>query len=827
MTAGPPRNAAPIWDNIPPELAQRPQWLLWRFEVKRGQVKPLKVPYWAAGTRRAGVQGSEADRANLVTLEQARRAYEAGKYSGVGLALLPGDGLIGIDIDGAIDAETGEVSQRLQSIIAAVNSYTEYSPSGKGAHIIALGETTTNKSNEIGLEIFAGRQYFTFTGAHWPGAPRTVEAITEQALRRLNVTVNNAKAKRKPAPGAPAAQTGTAELRTRVESALEALNPDMGYNDWIAIGWALREAFGDFGFGLWSAWSARGTKYQGEGDLQSHWRSFTCSRAPDDAVGVIFARARDAGWRPARREAEGAPHDQGVTPDDLARIDADLARYDAITGGALPADDAAPTEWPAPTIPGALNTPEVPADLLPGVWGQMAKSVSESTQTPAVMSVLCALGVLGALLQNRYVVDTGGHREVLAFWGLSVSASGTRKSSVMGAFQAPLLGWEKSLADRMRRPIARNEAVRSTTLKRIEALKQQAGKADENELSRLRDDIEALELSIPEEIRPPLLFTEDVTPETLQRLLAENGGRMSILSDEPGIFRILGGLYGGGGGGASLEVFLKSYTGSALKVARAARTVFVASPCLSMALMIQPDLVAELAGSNQFRGSGLMARFWYGVPHSNVGRRDVRQRRRISNELRDAYSAAVFALMDGYPSEDAGDRQTRLLTLSESAEELWLDFSQEVEDQLIEGGALDAVRDWASKLPGAVARVAGLLELCEVGLQVEQVSHSAMDRAIRLARLLTEHARAAFGMLGADVVEADANALLSWVRANHLQEFATRDAMRAMDSRFKTAAKLGKAIDKLKQLDCVRTYQRKNQGARPTTVIQVNPACLS
>jgi hypothetical protein len=825
MSAGPPGRPAPNWDAIPPELAQRPQWLLWRFEVKRGQSKPLKVPYWAAGVRRSGVQGGDGDRAKLVTLEQARLAYDQGGYSGVGFAFLPGDGLIGIDIDGAIDLETGEVSQRLQAIIEAVASYTEYSPSGRGAHIIAAGETTTNKCNEIGLEIFAGRQYFTFTGNHWPGTPQTVQPIGEQALRRLNITVNDAKARRKQAPGVVAPQTGVPELRTRVESAMEWLNADMAYNDWIAIGWALFEAFGEFGFGLWNEWSARGSKYQGESDLQSHWKSFTRNRAPDDAVGVIFARARDAGWKAPRRAAAVDTANQAVTNDDLARIDADLARYDGIIGGPAPAEEVH-SEWPAPTIPGALSTPDVPADLLPGVWGQMAQAVSESTQTPAVMSVLCALGVLGALLQNRYIVDTGSHQEVLAFWTISVSASGTRKSAVIGAFQAPMLGWEKLLADRKRRPIARNEAVRSTTLKRIEALKQQAGKADESELRRLRDEIEALELSMPDEIRPPLLFCEDVTPETLQRLLAENGGRMAIISDEPGIFRILGGLYGGGGG-ASLEVFLKAYTGSALKVARASRTVFVASPCLSMVLMIQPDLVAELAGSNQFRGSGLMARNWYGVPRSNVGRRDVRQRRRISNELRDAYSAAVFALMEGYPPEDARDTRPKVLTLSGSAEELWLDFSQEVEDQLIEGGALDAVRDWGSKLPGSVARVAALLELAEMGLQVEQVSHSAMDRAIRLARLMVPHTRAAFGMLGGDVVEADANALLGWVRANHLEEFATRDAMRAMDSRFKTAAKLGKAIDKLKQLDCVRTYQRKNEGARPTTVVQVNPACLS
>ncbi len=504
-----------------------------------------------------------------------------------------------------------------------------------------------------------------------------------------------------------------------------------------------------------------------------------------------------------------------------------LADLDQVRHQVEQAAPAVPTtEWPVPTIPGALNTPDVPADLLPGVWGRMAGAVAEATQTPAVMSILCALGILGTLLQKRFEVDTGSHREALPFWTMSVSATGTRKTPVMSAFQAPLLAWEKLMADRKRREIARNEAVMATTIKRIEALKQQAGKADDAELRRLRDEIESLELSMPEEIRAPLLFTEDVTPETLQRLLAEHVGRMAILSDEPGIFRILGGLYGGGGG-ASLEVFLKSYSASALKVARASRTVFVYAPCLSMALMCQPDLLAELAGSNQFRGSGLMARFWYGVPHSNVGRRDVRRRARVSDELREEYSAAVFGLLAGYPPEIEDRERVAVLTLTPSAEDMWLDFSQEIEDQLIDGGALDAIRDWGAKAPGATARVAALLELAATGLGARQVGHGAMRRAIALARLMVPHTRAAFGLLGADVVEADANALLSWVRANHLEEFATRDAMRAMDSRFKTAAKLGKAVDKLVQLDCVRTYQRKNQGARSTTVIQVNPACLS
>lgn len=196
----------PEWDNIPPSLATRQQWLLWKFERKEGQAKPGKIPYYVRGGRRTGGQGSDSDRERLATLEVARRAFERGGWSGVGFAFLPGDGLIGIDVDGAIDPETGEVSERLQKIVSACASFTEYSPSGNGAHIIVQGHTTTNKSNDIGLEVFCERQFFTVTGRRWPGTPDTVEPISEGALKRLHATIDEAKAAARAAsaPSAPA-----------------------------------------------------------------------------------------------------------------------------------------------------------------------------------------------------------------------------------------------------------------------------------------------------------------------------------------------------------------------------------------------------------------------------------------------------------------------------------------------------------------------------------------------------------------------------------------------------------------------------------------------
>ena len=230
----------PVWDSVPAALAMRQQWLLWKFEHKEGATKPGKIPYYVGGGRRAGGQGDDRDRQRLATLEVVRRAFERGGWSGVGFAFLPGDGLIGIDIDGAIDLETGAVTERCANIIKACNSFTEYSPSGKGVHIIVEGHTTTNKDNGIGLEVFCERQFFTFTANRYPDTPAEVFSIDAGVLGRLHKTIDDAKeaakaarkaaaspspaaAATRPIPAAQPVQSGGDDFKRVNETAMAAL----------------------------------------------------------------------------------------------------------------------------------------------------------------------------------------------------------------------------------------------------------------------------------------------------------------------------------------------------------------------------------------------------------------------------------------------------------------------------------------------------------------------------------------------------------------------------------------------------------------------------
>jgi len=210
---------------MPAAMRELRQWLVWKLIKKPGKVKPSKVPFYVSGMARGWPngkpadgqpteaqpqveQGHELDRAALVSFDEAVHALQQSRtWAGVGFAFLPGDGLIGVDLDGAIDLETGEISRQSQLIMMMCPSYTERSVSGTGVHIILQGESEKFKSDDIGVEVYCGGQFFTCTGQHWAGAPTEVLPMGAQELQILRGMV--AQAKRE------------AEERKRVEQALK------------------------------------------------------------------------------------------------------------------------------------------------------------------------------------------------------------------------------------------------------------------------------------------------------------------------------------------------------------------------------------------------------------------------------------------------------------------------------------------------------------------------------------------------------------------------------------------------------------------------------
>ena len=78
---------------------------------------------------------------------------------------------------------------------------------------------------------------------------------------------------------------------------LNALNPDMGYEDWLHVLMAVyHETQGSQdGYRLVDAWSARGKKYGGAGDMRTKWQSFKSNRGNPVTIGTLRKMVTDAG----------------------------------------------------------------------------------------------------------------------------------------------------------------------------------------------------------------------------------------------------------------------------------------------------------------------------------------------------------------------------------------------------------------------------------------------------------------------------------------------------------------------------------------------------
>ncbi|MEC3651394.1 phage/plasmid primase, P4 family [Bacillus subtilis] len=147
--------------NIPQELKNAPQWILWRSEERNG--KKTKVPYQIDGS-----MAQSSNKRTWSTFATIMKFFNEQEYDGIGFMFSKDDPFIGIDIDHCVN--DGVLSPFAQEIIQTISSYTEYSPSGEGVHIIAKGKLplrgpgTGRKNIDKGLEVYRHGRYFTFTG---------------------------------------------------------------------------------------------------------------------------------------------------------------------------------------------------------------------------------------------------------------------------------------------------------------------------------------------------------------------------------------------------------------------------------------------------------------------------------------------------------------------------------------------------------------------------------------------------------------------------------------------------------------------------------------
>jgi hypothetical protein len=477
-----------------------------------------------------------------------------------------------------------------------------------------------------------------------------------------------------------------------------------------------------------------------------------------------------------------------------------------------------PWEMPVP-FDSPFILPNFPLYCFPDWVAEFIEAVAEDTQTPEDMGAVIALGVLSIPCNKIYKVQgKPGWEEPTNLFCTVIAKPGERKSAIMAHVTRPVYEYESIMNDFLRDEVSQNQTERKILEKEVEKLREKAAKDGTME-SKTKAIEKAVELSRFEDKKELRLSADDVSPEKLAGLLTEQNGRMAIISAEGGIFDIMNGRYSQQN--MNLDVFLKGHAGDPLRVDRVGRSnEYIQEPALTLVIAIQPEVLAGIMQNNSFRGRGLTARFLFSMPSSKVGARNI-ESNPIPEHIKNSYSKFFRSMFDAKIPD-----KPYLLKLSAGAYKLSVDFAKRLEPRF--KNDLEMIADWASKLHGAILRIAGILHAAEHAHQKPreyEISERTFLNSITIGEYFIEHAKAAFALMGADFNIEGCKYVLRWLEKEKRENVKKRDILRSNRGRFKAVAEIEPVLKMLCEYGYLREYEPYKDGAgkKPDKIYFVNP----
>ncbi len=395
-------------------------------------------------------------------------------------------------------------------------------------------------------------------------------------------------------------------------------------------------------------------------------------------------------------------------------------------------------EWQVPVPLEEYKLPPFPIESLPTPLRKYVSAVANNTSTPVDMAAVSALAIASLAVQKKFVIQgKPGWVEPLNIYILIIANSGERKSAIIRAMTKPITQYEAEVNERRKPEIAKQEAQLSFLKKQIDKLEKQN---KEQEAQKLMLKCRELENKRMKLLR---LTVDDVTPEALTSVLADNYGAATILSTEGGIFDILNGRYSDS---ISIDTVLKAHSGDSIRVDRKGRErETIEHPALTILISAQENVLEGLINNEAFKSRGLTARWLYCKPESMMGTRPFATPA-IPVQLENAYNKLVSDMLRIPLDKDKASTIKLDIESTNSIES----FHNWLEPQLRED--LKHLGGWAGKLIGATLRIVGILHCIENKKSSADVlvSKTTMERAVSIAKYFLEHAKYVHSIMGTD-----------------------------------------------------------------------------
>lgn len=419
-------------------------------------------------------------------------------------------------------------------------------------------------------------------------------------------------------------------------------------------------------------------------------------------------------------------------------------------------------EKPRPLMRELPSANAFPVEALGKILGNAAKAIQNKVQAPMAIGGQSVLGAATLAVQGFADVELPtGHAKPISNFFMTIAETGERKTGCDNEALPPIRQREKALS-----------ALYDKELPSYSNDKLAWDKARETIISKGKGDraiikagLDALGDAPPPPLQP-LLVCQEPTFEGLCLLFATGNPSLGIFSAEAGQFI--------GGHGMSDDNKLRTATGLSLawdgepikRVRRGDGISILNGKRLAMHLMAQSDVASIMLSDPLLNNQGLLSRLLVSAPDTAAGTRFWKEALPESDIALQCYNKRLLDIMEmALPLANGkiNELEPRRLPLSPKARQLWINFSNDIEQAIAPNSKLETIRGLANKLPEHAARLSAVLTLVN-DIGAATISGEQMEAGIELAN---HYASEALRMFGASRIHADlllAQKLLAWLQ---------------------------------------------------------------
>ena len=331
---------------------------------------------------------------------------------------------------------------------------------------------------------------------------------------------------------------------------------------------------------------------------------------------------------------------------------------------------------------------------------------------PESLSGMVALGILSTAAGGGVNIRSRGESTLNAnLYILAIAKSGTGKGVTYSSLSKPLTDHNLMLMDEWREYTApRIQADIELTEAKLKAERTKVvkGSSSDSEYKKLHTSLAVLR---DELTREPRLTVGETTEQKLGMLLAgqphEALGNHS--SEARGLIQIILGKFSGGSNATGETIYLEGYSGNTYSIERAGRPdITLKNPCLSCMLMVQPDVIKQLMGTDSMTMSGFMPRFIMADVKADI-EHEPETPHIINHQSSSAWSQLIKTTLETY--RHASTRIT--IEVQPSAQEVLRDNLNSVRTRGAAGGALEDLTSYVARYGENLRKIALLLHIAK------------------------------------------------------------------------------------------------------------------